>query len=148
MKLTRVLLIMLAFLLAFGMLSVTVLAESEDIEGSGQLTGGDGAPGVGTGAYASSGNISILGGTIHATGDFGAGIGGGTVTMFSGSILIAGGEVHATSTVVNKQASSDAPGAGIGSGSDAAFGDEAVIRITGGTVFAGRVRSLCAERNL
>jgi hypothetical protein len=98
------------------------------INGAGALnvTGGDyGGAGIGCGAgMVNSGSITIDSGTVTATGEDGAGIGGGG-SSGGGIITINGGTVTATS----------ATGAGIGSG-NYCYDYDGIVIINGGTVIA------------
>ena len=96
-----------------------------EIKGNGALIAIGGSYGAGIGGGFGDGtNITISGGTVTATGTYGAaGIGGGNSGKGT-NITISGGTVTATGTYV---------GAGIGGGG---FGDGTNITISGGTVTA------------
>ena len=102
--------------------SLTIYAQSIG-EDAGTLTAtGDDGAGIGGGRSESSGEITICGGIIKATGESGAGIGGGREGA-GGVTTIRGGMVTATGE----------RGAGIGGGWSGASGK---ITILGGTVNA------------
>ena len=86
-------------------------------------TGSFGA-GIGGDQWKSSSDITIRGGSVTATSDSGAGIGGGSNGGDGSDITIRGGSVTATSSY----------GAGIGGGSN--WGDGSDITISGGSVTA------------
>jgi uncharacterized repeat protein (TIGR02543 family) len=97
-----------------------------------------GGAGIGSGAVASSCDVTILGGTVTATGALGAaGIGGG-IGSDGGTIAISGGTVTATGNLYSEDGN-DYIGAGIGGGAYlSAFGGGASgdITISGGVVYA------------
>ena len=80
--------------------------------------------GIGGDHFKSSSDITIRGGSVTATSDFGAGIGGGSNGGSGSDITISGGSVTATSD----------SGAGIGGGSNGGSGSN--ITISGGSVTA------------
>ncbi|MDO4620888.1 MAG: hypothetical protein Q4B09_09745, partial [Lachnospiraceae bacterium] len=92
------------------------------ITGTGSLEA-EGQAGIGSKENVNSGVIRILNGDITATGDYGAGIGGGRYGS-NGTIQISGGKVNAKSTW---------SGAGIGGG---VVGKGGIIEISGGEVIA------------
>ncbi|MDR1331865.1 MAG: YDG domain-containing protein [Tannerella sp.] len=107
------------------------------VQGNGRLTaqGGSNAAGIGGSWGQGAGTITILGGTIEATGSgggssgAGAGIGGG-MGGGGGIIHISGGTVTATGSYTPPYWSGSA---GIGGGT---FGSGGAITISGGTVTA------------
>ena len=82
------------------------------------------APGIGSAALVTAGNIVINGGTINATGGWASASIGGNFLTGCGNITITGGTVNATGSFA---------AAGIGGGWVASCGD---IAITGGTINA------------
>ena len=95
-------------------------------EDNGELkaTGGTKGAGIGGGKDESGSNITIIRGTVKATGGSGSGAGiGGGITKDGSNITISGGEVTATSNA----------GAGIGGG---ILGSGNNIKISGGKVIA------------
>ena len=111
------------------------IQDDKDNAGSLTATGGQFAAGIG-GASANAGQVTITGGTITATGEDGAGIGGGQGNMSSNAgnadIEISGGTIDATG---GEQA------AGIGGG---IWGD-ANIKITGDAVIKSAVGGSSGE---
>ena len=105
------------------------------INGTGSLTatGGNNAAGIGSGAGATYGNISISGGTITATGgEKGAGIGSGDEVPSinsCGTISISGGTITATGGI-------NAAGIGSGAGDNGSLGTCGDISISGGDITA------------
>ncbi len=99
------------------------------IQGSGRLTATSSLEtGIGSATNQDNGSITIKGGTIIATGGYGAaGIGGGNDGV-GGTIIIEGGDVTATGGSY-----ASAGGAGLGGGVYSSGGS---IAITGGTVEA------------
>ena len=106
------------------------------ISGSGSLTveGGSAGAGIGGGGGGTgndlNGNVTIIGGTVTATGGSGgAGIGGGSYGNLNGNVTIIGGTVTATG---------GGNGAGIGTGiGGGGYGNlNGNITISGGTVTA------------
>ena len=98
------------------------------IQGNGTLnvTGGNGAAGIGGGSFSHLGNIIISGGTVTATGGYGAtGIGTGSSFSYCGDIIISGGTVTANGGVY---------AVGIGGGYNESSCQN--ITISGGTVTA------------
>ena len=99
--------------------SLTIYAQSTDENTMGKLTakGADYNAGIGGGNGSDGGTVTIHGGTVNATSDRGAGIGGGGGGVISGGsggkVTIHGGTVNATSN----------SGAGIGGGGGDISGD-------------------------
>lgn len=104
--------------------SLAIYGQSTDSAAAGKLTAWGEQAGIGGGAGASGGSVTINGGTVSASGVAAAGIGGGDGGD-GGVVTINGGTVTATGSEEND-------GAGIG-GSGA---DGGVITINGGTVTA------------
>lgn len=112
-------------------------------EGAGSITiesgtvsaTGQGAAGIGGSGNGSGGQVEIAGGVVSASSNAGAGIGSGR-GGYGGSVLISGGSVTAVS--------SGSGGAGIGGGGlstpifgqQGSVGSAAQVTITGGTVHA------------
>lgn len=106
------------------------------IGGTGTLdvTGGDRGAGIGSGKVKDYGDITIIGGTVIATGDYsGAGIGRGAsysdAAGISGKVVIAGGTVIA-------RGGNYAAGIGGGGGSFGGGSSNGTVIISGGTVTA------------
>lgn len=102
--------------------SLTIHAQSTGDNAGTLVATGDDRAGIGGGREEAGGEITIMGGNITATADGGAGIGGG-YSGAGGEITIYGGNVIATGEA----------GAGIGGGRSGASGK---ITICGGTVIA------------
>ena len=114
------------------------ISGTPDVTATGGTSSNFGGAGIGSGAVASSCDVTIEGGTVTATGAKGAaGIGGGLASS-GGTILISGGTITATGSLYSYDGN-DYSGAGIGGGAYySGFGGGASgdITISGGVVYA------------
>ena len=98
--------------------------------GTINATGGNQAAGIGGGAYG-NGTVTITDGdiTAKATGDYGAGIGGGSGAIQKGTLIGGNGTVTISGGTITEASGGD-EGAGIGGGSSG----NGTVTISGGTI--------------
>ena len=109
-----------------------------------EVQGGEGAAGIGSGAYASIGEVEISGNAKidNVTGgDYGAGIGGGFSSPWDGGSLTGNGKVTIKDNAVINNAQGGSLGAGIGGGyaglGDVTIEGNTTVNATGGAGAAG-----------
>ena len=101
-----------------------------------EVQGGEGAAGIGSGAYASIGEVEISGNAKidNVTGgDYGAGIGGGFSSPWDGGSLTGNGKVTIKDNAVINNAQGGSLGAGIGGGYGGGYAGLGDVTIEGNT---------------
>ena len=101
-----------------------------------EVQGGEGAAGIGSGAYASIGEVEISGNAKidNVTGgDYGAGIGGGSSSPWDGGSLTGNGKVTIKDNAVINNAQGGSLGAGIGGGYGGGYAGLGDVTIEGNT---------------
>ena len=101
-----------------------------------EVQGGEGAAGIGSGAYASIGEVEISGNAKidNVTGgDYGAGIGGGFSSPWDGGSLTGNGKVTIKDNAVINNAQGGSLGAGIGGGYGGGYAELGDVTIEGNT---------------
>ena len=101
-----------------------------------EVQGGEGAAGIGSGAYASIGEVEISGNAKidNVTGgDYGAGIGGGFSSPWNGGSLTGNGKVTIKDNAVINNAQGGSLGAGIGGGYGGGYAGLGDVTIEGNT---------------
>ena len=101
-----------------------------------EVQGGEGAAGIGSGAYASIGEVEISGNAKidNVTGgDYGAGIGGGFSSPWDGGSLTGNGKVTIKDNAVINNAQGGTLGAGIGGGYGGGYAGLGDVTIEGNT---------------
>ena len=115
-----------------------------------EVQGGEGAAGIGSGAYASIGEVEISGNAKidNVTGgDYGAGIGGGFSSPWDGGSLTGNGKVTIKDNAGINNAQGGSLGAGIGGGYGGGYAGLGDVTIEGNVTIKGRSKNMLLGPN-